>query len=124
MKNILIVDDDLGFLFWLGGVLAGADYQPWPACRVSDAIGVAGRKPVVRIDLLIVNPSLAGVSKLIALFRRTQAGLKVMALGPQDKTALPGVDAWRPKSGRGDDSAKREWARAIRHIAGRQKRAA
>jgi len=124
MKNILIVDDDLGFLFWLGAVLTAADYQPWPACSVSDAIGGVSRKSMVRIDLLIVNPSLAGVSKLIALLRRTQAGLKVMALGPQDKTALPSVNAWRPKSGRSDDSAKREWARAIKHLSGRQKRAA
>ena len=58
MKNILIVDRDLGFIYWLGDVLIHADYQPWPACSVSDAFAVVGRKPIVPLDLLIVNPRL------------------------------------------------------------------
>ena len=86
MKSILIVDSDVGFIFWLGAALSGAGYQPWPACSPSDAISVAGREALARLDLLIVNASLPGVSKLIAHFHRTQASLKVMALGPQDKT--------------------------------------
>jgi hypothetical protein len=124
VKNILIVDDDLGFVFWLGDVLVGAEYQPWPACSVSDVIKVMGRKPAVEIDLLIVNPSLPGASKVIAFLRRTQARLKVMALGPQDRTALPDVNAWRSKPGRSDDSARREWVRAIERVSRGGERAA
>ena len=30
MKNILIVDNDLGFIFWLGAVLIAAGYQRGP----------------------------------------------------------------------------------------------
>jgi DNA-binding response OmpR family regulator len=123
MKNILIVDNDLGFVFWLGAVLIAADYQPWPACSPSDAITLLSRRPLVRLDLLIVNASLPGASKLITHFRRTQVQLKVMALGPQDKT-LPGVNAWRQKPSRTDDSAKQEWVRAIKHMFGRWYRAA
>ena len=123
MKNILIVDSDLGFIYWLGAVLIAADYQPWPACSPSDAISVMDRKPSVRLDLLIVNASLPGVSKTIAHFRRTQADLKVMALGPQGK-ALPGINAWRRKPGLIDDSAKREWVRAVEYMSSGQDRAA
>ena|ERR1022692_110183 len=81
MKNILIVDNDLGFIFWLGAALVGAGYRPWPACSLSDAISVANRKPLSRLHLLVVNASLPGVSKLIAHFRRTQAHLRVNRIG-------------------------------------------
>jgi hypothetical protein len=90
MKNILILDNDLGFIYWLGAVLIGADYQPWPACSVSDAITVLGRKPAVPLDLAIVNPSLPGLSYLITLFRRSQVDLKVMAAGGARRTSLAG----------------------------------
>ena len=86
MKNVLIVDNDLGFIFWLGAALVGAGYRPWPACSPSDAISVANRKPLSRLHLLVVNASLPGVSKLIAHLRRTQAHLRVSALGPWRQT--------------------------------------
>jgi hypothetical protein len=120
IKNILIVDNDLGFIFWLGNVLVDAGYQAWPVCNPSDAISGAGRKLAVQPDLLIVNASLPVVPELIAHYRRTQADLKVMALGPQS-TTLPGVSAWRPTPGLTDNSAKREWVRAVKQMSGRQK---
>jgi CheY-like chemotaxis protein len=121
IKNILIVDDDLGFIFWLGGVLVDAGYQPWPACSPSDAISLAGHK--LQPDLLIVNASLPVVPELIAHFRNTQTNLKVMAWGSQ-ATTLPGVNAWRPTPGLSDSSAKLEWVRAVKHLSSRQHRPA
>jgi len=113
MKNILIVDNDLGFLVWLGSILTAADYQPWPACSISDALDLVRRKLAVQLDLLIVNPTVPGVSKLNAHLRRTQTHLKVMGLGRQDDASLPGADAWRLKPGPTDDSARQEWVRAV-----------
>src|ERR1700687_5104323 len=89
-KNVLIVENDLGFLFWLGGALNAGDYQSWPACGVSDANALV-REGAVRIDLLIINPSLPGVSKLIALLRRSHAKLKVIALGVRKARSDCGV---------------------------------
>jgi CheY-like chemotaxis protein len=123
MKNILIVDNNPGFIFWLGTLLVGQGYQPWPASSPSDAISVGGRKALARLDLLIVNASLPGVSQVIDHFRRAQAHLRVMAFGPQGNT-LPGVNVWQPTPGLSDDSAKREWVRAVKHLAGKQNRAA
>ena len=123
MKNILIVDNDLGFIYWLGAALIARNYQPLPACSVSDAITVAGPGPAVRLDLMIVNPSLPGISKLITRFRRTQAHLKVVALGRQRKTALTDVNAWRRKPALSDDSAKQKWVRAINRVLGPDKTA-
>jgi len=116
IRNILIVDDDLGFLFWLGSILTAAHYRPWPACSISDALDLVGREPVVRLDLLIVNPTLPGISQLIALFRRTQPHLKVMGLGRRNKAALPDVDAWHLKPGPIDRAAGRKWVRAIKGL--------
>lgn len=122
-KNILIVDQDLGFIFWLGSALAAAGYRPWPAGNPAEAISLARRKPLARLDLLIVNASLPGVATLIAHFRRAHAQLKVMALGPEGKS-LSGVHAWRPIPGLTDDSAKKEWVRAIKQVSGRHNGAA
>jgi hypothetical protein len=123
MKNILIVDNDLGFIFWLGAALIGAGYRAWPACSPSEAISIVDRIPLTRLDLAIVNASLPGVSKLIAHFRRTQAHLSVMAVGPQGR-ALPGVSYFQATPGLIDDAAKQEWVRAVKRMSGKQNRAA
>ena len=123
MKNILIVDNDLGFIFWLGAALIGAGYQAWPATSHSEAISLASRKPLARLDLLIVNVSLPAASKIIAHFRGTQSQLKVMALGPQGR-ALPGVNYFQATPGLIDDAAKQEWVRAVKRMFGKQNRAA
>jgi hypothetical protein len=117
MKNILILENDLGFIFWLGSALAAADYQPWPACTVSDAIDLVG-KAAISIDMLIIDPSVSGVSKLTAALRRSQADLKVIALGAGGKTKLPGVDAWHRKPGPAEEPVKQqqEWIEVIRDV--------
>lgn len=38
LKVILIVNNDLGFIFWLGVALIEAGYRAWPACSTSAAI--------------------------------------------------------------------------------------
>jgi hypothetical protein len=113
MKNILIVDDDLGFVFWLGSALFSADYQPWPACHLSDVPALAG-KSAVAMDLLIVNPSLPGVSMLTALLRRSQAQLKVIRLRAEGKVKLPDIQSRRRMPDSSGESAKREWLAAVR----------
>jgi hypothetical protein len=125
MKNILIVENDLGFIFWLGGALVAADYQPWPACGVSDAIDLVGQA-AVPIDLVIVNPTLPAVSELVDVLRRSQPDLKVMALGAQGRTKLPGFDAWHGKPGPAQEPAKQEqeWLAAVKDVFTGHKRAA
>jgi DNA-binding response OmpR family regulator len=116
-KNILIVENDLGFIFWLGGALVSSGYQPWPACSVSDATELI-EKAALQIDLLIVDPSVPGLSKLIAILRRSQAELKLIALGAQVKTKLPGINAWIQKPGATQEPAKQEqeWLEAVKDV--------
>jgi hypothetical protein len=124
MKHILIADNDLGFTFWLGEVLAAAGYQPWPACSVSDAIELARRKCISPVELLVLNPSLRDASHLISHFRRRRPHLGVIALGSRHEMALPGVDAWRERPAPEDLLARPKWARLIDRIACLHRRAA
>jgi CheY-like chemotaxis protein len=125
IKNILIVENDLGFIFWLGGALVAGDYQPWPACGVSDATELI-EKAALPIDLLIVDPSLPGVSKLTAILRRSQADLKLIALGAEVKTKLTGINAWLRKPVPTQEPAKQEqeWLEAVKDVFIGRKRAA
>ena len=52
MGTILIIDEDLGFLMYLGLILAEAGYQPWPARNVREAIGLI-RKLGAQVELVI-----------------------------------------------------------------------
>ena len=58
-KTILITDRDLGFVFWLGQLLDDAGYQALPARSSVDAIALQNQFHL-KIDLLILNPSLVG----------------------------------------------------------------
>lgn len=122
MKNVLIVDNDLEFVCWLGKVLIGADYQPWPACSVSDAINLVGGTPEVPLDILIINPRMRGASRLIEIYQRAQTRLKVMALGDDHRHDVR-VGAWRAKPGN-EARMKEKWIRAVNRIARSHKRAA
>jgi hypothetical protein len=115
MKNILIVDNDLGFILWLGRALIAAHQQPLPACNVSDAM-VLVREPAAPVDLLIINSSLPHSSELISLLRRSQAKLKVIALGAEGKVKLPHIHAWHRKPGHTDQSAEKQWLEAVENL--------
>ena len=43
MRSILIVDSDLGFVFWLGRALHDAGYEALPAKDVPEATAIIGR---------------------------------------------------------------------------------
>jgi hypothetical protein len=116
MKNILIVDNDLGFILWLGRVLIGAHQQPLPACNVSDAMVLADAANPV--DLLIINSSLPHSSEFITKMRRTQSKIKVIALDDEVKERLPHDHAWRSSPGQSGPSAEQKWLKAIKGLLG------
>ena len=124
MKNVLIVDDNVGFLFWLGEVLAGANYQPWPACSAADATKMLRTKRLAQLDLLVVNPSLRGTAPFIARLRRTRPTVKVLAVDPLNEKQVRGVNAWHARPNRADVSARQEWLREVGRVFGSQRRAA
>jgi len=61
-QTVLIVDDDLGFLFWLGEVLTRAGYRAIPAHSVEEATNLT-RRLRVTADVVIVNPAVSGAAE-------------------------------------------------------------
>jgi DNA-binding NtrC family response regulator len=83
MKTVLIVDDDLGFVFWLGRLLVDAGCQAVPAKGFSEAQALLDELDL-QVDLLVVNPSLSGEPAFVDNLRRAQANLKVLAVLGED----------------------------------------
>jgi len=61
---ILIVDDDLGFVWWLGALLAEAGYQTLPATSCRQALSRIKRLNG-SLGAAIVNPTLPGGHRLL-----------------------------------------------------------
>lgn len=77
---VLIVDGDLGFLFWLGQLLAQAGYQTLPALSCAEAlfhIKALG----VGIDDVIVEQGLRGASEMLQELARTNGSLRIILIG-------------------------------------------
>lgn len=98
---VLIVDDDLGFVTWLGVTLSRNGYATVPATRVTAAQRLMDELRV-RPDLAIVNLALTSTIELIKALRRANPALKVIAI--EDATPIVrriGVDGTASRAGVG-----------------------
>ena len=123
MKSVLIVDRDLGFVFWLGRVLDDTGYEAIPAREVPDAMQLL-HELHAEIDLLIVNPALPGARDLIRTLRRNTHPIRVMALvdGPEPAVPPPGTEAARAKPTEVDEISRLEWVDSIDRLMGTPRR--
>jgi DNA-binding response OmpR family regulator len=83
--KVLIIDDELGFVAWLGVTLAANGYATIPATSLSAAkqlIEELNANP----DLAVMNLELAGTIELIETLRRANLALKIIAI--EDTTPL------------------------------------
>lgn len=78
MKTVLIIDSDLGFVFWLGHGLDQAGYAAFPAQTAHDAKRLLDAMNVP-INLLIINTGLRGAVDFVTALRRLNQDLKVVA---------------------------------------------
>ena len=88
MKTVLIVDESLGFILWLGKVLDNAGYRAVPSLSIRDAskaIGAFG----ITIDLLIMDPGLPGAVEFIQTLRGEQENLGLVTLVEEDTADSP-----------------------------------
>lgn len=117
--NILIVDDDVGLLWWLGELFNEAGYQSIPALSCEQAL-LHTKKNRGGVDLLIVDPRLSEVSRLIETLSRTGSPKIVFIQGP-GYVAIPGVtpvatlerpSGWAPVS-------RTEWRQMLERILSR-----
>ena len=120
MKTVLLVDDDLGFAFWLGQALDRAGYETWPAQSVpaAESLLATVRLPV---DLLVINVSLPRAPAFAIHLGRTRADFKVIAVyeGPDDVVQpFPEASAAHHKPTTIDTVAKLEWVQLVACVLG------
>ena len=80
--TILIVDEDVGFLWWLGELFNDLGYRSLPALSSPQAISLLSAS-FKSIDLLIIDPRLTGASHLIQVLSETRAVKVVLIQGPE-----------------------------------------
>src|SRR5208283_422511 len=96
---ILIIDSDLGSVFWLGQLLDATGYESLPAKSLWDAKLLLAELKVT-IDLLIVSASIPGVAAFTESLRSSQGRLKTIGLLGDDEEmpeVEPHMDAWLQK---------------------------
>jgi DNA-binding response OmpR family regulator len=117
VKTVLILDEDLSYVFWLGRVLIDAGYQAWPARSGSDAAFLI-KELGIQLDLLIVNLSACGAVAFLDNQRR-QTSFKIIVIQTEEESAIAeGVDATLFKAGPPDELSRIEWMTVIERVLG------
>jgi hypothetical protein len=118
VKTVFIIDADLGFVFWLGQALQDSGYQVLPAKSFPEAATVITELKA-EIDLLIVNPFLAGAAAFVDALRSSRPNLKVLAvLGENDPqvSQIPSPDATVRKPLQADRIASAVWVGMVEQL--------
>jgi len=114
---VWIVDDDLGFVWWLGEIFIQARCRAFPALSCDQALALM-KKLNVGADLVLVNPHLRGVSSMLETLNRTNCSLKVVTLqDPSELSALHKTSAITlERPSQADRLSRAEWLKRIRKL--------
>jgi DNA-binding NtrC family response regulator len=115
VKTVLIVDDDLGFAFWLGQTLDRAGYETWPARSVTAAKSLLAEVRLA-VDLLVITASLPRAIAFANYMARTNADFKVIAVYEElsdDHKPFPKASAVHQKPQTIDTAARLEWVQLV-----------
>jgi CheY-like chemotaxis protein len=118
VQTILLVDTDLGFIFWLGQLLDVAGYEALPARSVPDALILLAELKV-SIALMIFNLSLPGVANLINTIRRSQPHVRLIGLAEDERAyahPFPSLDACYRKPLEIGENARTEWLQIVHSV--------
>ncbi len=115
-RSLLLVDTDLGFLFWFGRSLDQAGYEAFPARSVPDAMTLLVELRL-SVGLLILNCALPGAEDFVARMRHSRKNLKVISLvGAEQLWHTPGVDAICPKPLEINDRSRVELLQIVHRV--------
>ena len=118
MKTILLVDHDLGFVFWLGQTLDRAGYEALPAKDIAGAVSLI-EELQLDVDLLVIQPALSGAAEFVEKLCQDRPTVKVIAASdPENLTEvlLPGANAFRKKPALTGPADPEEWLSMIEHL--------
>ena len=115
--TVWIVDDDLGFVWWLGEMFTEAGCRALPALSYGQAISL-NKSLNVGIDLLVLNPNLPGVVGMLQVLRRAYPNFKIVLIGdaspPLSASIRPQANLERPSSL--EPISRAEWAKRVRKL--------
>ena len=116
-QTVLIVDEDLGFVFWLGQALADAGHQVVPALSCEQAFFHI-RHFNVDADAVFVNPALSGVPNLLQTLGRANSRLRIVLIKSPDmevSEAMP-AHALLEKPRGWEEISRQEWLLKVETI--------
>jgi DNA-binding response OmpR family regulator len=122
-KVVLIIDTDLGFVFWLGRVLGDAGHQVLPAKGLSEASSLL-HELNTEVHLLIVNPSLPGAADFAKGLRRSWPNAKLLvALSDNDPQGgqIQAADIIVRKPLQPDTAAAALWLKMVEQVLDRSR---
>ena len=80
--TILIADEDVGFMWWLGELFNEMGFRSLPALSSRQALSHL-RESGRQVDLLLINPRLRGAARLIRTLSRIRPLKVVFIQGPE-----------------------------------------
>lgn len=117
MGTILIIDDDLGFLMYLGRILADAGYQALPALSIQEAVDLI-RRLRTQVELVVL-PLSTDLNHVIPALTVGTARPKVIATEDttQPKYAIAAiVDDVLVKPSSREEPQPRQWLDVVRRV--------
>ena len=114
---VLIVDEDLGFVFWLGQIFSEAGCRALPALNYRQALLITATMPL-QIDVVVIDPEIEGTLQIIQTISKAQRDVKIVAIGNPDSGAGGEIHTHatleRPASGQ--PVLHHEWLERVRGI--------
>ena len=110
----LIVDDDVGLIFWIGEIFGKAGWNLVPALNCRQAVSLAAMWDLY-IDLVVVNPALNGVSEMVETLSRVHRPKIVIIHDPDVEAGIP-ADATIDRPDVGTPVSRAEWAERMREL--------
>jgi DNA-binding response OmpR family regulator len=91
VPTVLLVDEDIGFLWWLGEIFREIGFRCFPALNTADAIAIA-RAPSIDIALLVLEPGMLGARSVIDAFENKTMP-KILLLADNELSTRPALRA-------------------------------
>ena len=113
---VLIVDDDLGFVWWLGEIFSEVGCCSLPALSCKQARTLM--KEGYNLDLILVNPHLPGAGALVSALGRRNANVPVVAIhtGSERLGDAADQDSTLTRPAASDQISRAEWLRKVRKL--------
>ena len=92
--TVWIVDDDLGFVWWLGEIFTEAGCRALPALSCEQAVSLI-KQLNLGMDVLVLNPQLPGVVGMLQIFRRVRPNFQIVTIGKPSSALTAAI---RPKA--------------------------